>query len=445
MTSLPALLLIAINLSCPTPLAAADETKPAAETNDAARMVPKIKRTSQPHKPPPPKLTEELRTIDDFSKPWWRWENATGDWDGARPWLLDHGIIAQIVYTFEVFSNVRGGVTTRNATKALGNLDVTLTVDTERMDLWKGGTLFLHFENLAGDGNGINTEVGFPLNQISNLNAANFVQLSGYYYSQELFDGALSLKMGKSNVNVDFISSYISGEFINDGVSPAQNIPMPSFPDTALGFAAFWIPLDWFSVGSGVYGGDPNGESFGDAGLFAGETFSIVEFKLLDLFKDYPGLYEGGAWLLTTDLPEIIGDPGTRVFDENYGAYLLLDQQVYTEHRSKNDRQGLRAYFQLSWAPSDRNLIEWRVGGGLLYTGLIPRCDRDELGFGVINANVTDDLRSQGLTDETNIEWFYKIQLTPWMSLQPDIQYVINPGGDGRNAVALGVRSVMFF
>ena len=85
------------------------------------------------------------------------------------------------------------------------------------------------------------------------------------------------------------------------------------------------------------------------------------------------------------------------------------------------------------------------MGGGLLYTGLIPRRDRDELGFGVINANVTDDLRSQGLTDETNIEWFYKIQLTPWMSLQPDIQYVINPGGDGRNAVALGVRSVMFF
>ena len=295
MTSLPALLLIAINLSCPTPLAAADETKPAAETNDAARMVPKIKRTSQPHKQAPSKLTEELRTIDDFSKPWWRWKNATGDWDGARPWLLDHGIIAQIVYTFEVFSNVRGGVTTRNATKALGNLDVTLTVDTERMDLWKGGTLFLHFENLAGDGNGINAEVGFPLNQISNLNAADFVQLSGYYYSQELFDGALSLKMGKSNANVDFISSYISGEFINDGVSPAQNIPMPSFPDTALGFAAFWIPLDWFSVGSGVYGGDPNGESFGDAGLFAGETFSIVEFKLLDLFKDYPGLYEGGC------------------------------------------------------------------------------------------------------------------------------------------------------
>ena len=31
------------------------------------------------------------------------------------------------------------------------------------------------------------------------------------------------------------------------------------------------------------------------------------------------------------------------------------------------------------------------------------------------------------------------------MSLQPDIQFVINPGGDGRNAVALGVRSVMFF
>jgi hypothetical protein len=34
-------------------------------------------------------------------------------------------------------------------------------------------------------------------------------------------------------------------------------------------------------------------------------------------------------------------------------------------------------------------------------------------------------------TQETSVELFYKIQITPYLSVQPDLQYVINPGGNG--------------
>jgi porin len=54
---------------------------------------------------------------------------------------------------------------------------------------------------------------------------------------------------------------------------------------------------------------------------------------------------------------------------------------------------------------------------------------------------------------ETVIEMMYKAQLAPWWVVQPDLQYVINPGGgvlnpDGSirsNALVVGVRTTLNF
>ena len=45
------------------------------------------------------------------------------------------------------------------------------------------------------------------------------------------------------------------------------------------------------------------------------------------------------------------------------------------------------------------------------------------------------------------LEWGYAIQLTPWLKVQPDIQYIIRPGGTGRvpNALVLGFEFGMVF
>ncbi|MEA2714557.1 MAG: hypothetical protein QOK27_2518, partial [Gemmatimonadales bacterium] len=43
---------------------------------------------------------------------------------------------------------------------------------------------------------------------------------------------------------------------------------------------------------------------------------------------------------------------------------------------------------------------------------------------------------------ETTMELTYLAQLGSWLSVQPDLQYVIHPGGtrSTRNAVVLGLR-----
>ena len=45
-----------------------------------------------------------------------------------------------------------------------------------------------------------------------------------------------------------------------------------------------------------------------------------------------------------------------------------------------------------------------------------------------------------GQTDETEIELFYRAPLTPYVTIQPDLQYIANPSGQGRDAFVASLR-----
>lgn len=59
------------------------------------------------------------------------------------------------------------------------------------------------------------------------------------------------------------------------------------------------------------------------------------------------------------------------------------------------------------------------------------------------------DEPAAGYTDdtETNIEAFYKLYATPFFSIKPDLQYIINPGGAGdvEDAIVAAVRVEVSF
>ena len=69
--------------------------------------------------------------------------------------------------------------------------------------------------------------------------------------------------------------------------------------------------------------------------------------------------------------------------------------------------------------------------GGLNYKGLIPTRDNDVLGvafaYGHLNNNPQGNDGSSNPGYEMVFEATYQIVLTPWLSFQPDLQYVIAP------------------
>lgn len=458
----------------------ADDTPgtPASESTEAgAPELPKVDRWVELEPPPgesePPLGEAEERTVRKRSPPtfhrgrrhpsllderqlserrpnrWIEWNYMTGDWGGARPWLAKRGVLFELIYTAEFFSRVKGGDPSERSTSGLGNLDLTLTLNTERLGWWKGGTFFFYFQNLVGNGNQINAAVGGAVVELSTLNAESFTQLSAYYFEQVLFDGVWRLKLGKQDANSEFQVSEITAEFINAAFSPTPNVPWPTFPDPGLALVTQITPANWLRILAGIYGAELDGKSFQDGGLFSGKVIAPIEVSFLPTFLGrYAGTYRLGAWYSTLDTPEIVPSnaPEPGVVDDNYGFYLVFDQPVFLEPSAKDSAgPGLEIFVEYSWAPGDRNRIVNFVGAGALYTGAIPTRDYDEIGFAFTFVTLSDRLEPDGLTNQTAFEWFYKAFLTPWFVLQPDVQWLLNVGGNGPRAVAVGARAAVSF
>ena len=408
------------------------------------------------HRLEPQEISEELRTADDYLKAWPRWEHASGDWTGARPWLDDHGVTLEIGYTADFFHNLRGGLNTSDAEQYRGLLGIGLTVDTAKLGLWGNGTFFISaFENHGTD---ITERHVGDLQALNNADAPNETRLYEFWYEQALFDGALRIKLGKMDANTDFAAPDYGGEFIHSSAGFSPTIPLPTWPDPALGIVVSVEPVEWLYFRVGVYDALGIGTRSGYDTAFhsPNESFTIGELglrpKLSLCGQDrLPGTYRIGGFYHSGEWDVYFNDRGGRLEPRthrgNSGLYVVLDQLLYREHaEDEEDEQGLGAFFQFSWVPSDYNEITHHCGGGFQYAGLVPGRDDDVCGLGVHHVSLSGKVQSlENRYSETAIEAFYKYQLTEFMSIKPDLQYIVNPGGDGRDAIAAGVRLEIAF
>ncbi len=120
----------------------------------------------------------------------------------------------------------------------------------------------------------------------------------------------------------------------------------------------------------------------------------------------------------------------------------------------------LRVFGRLSAAPEDRNVADFYLEAGLNYRALLPGRGGDVLGLAFNYTDLSGDLRQrdrdanrfngthEALGDyEAVLEGTYQVNLAPWLSVQPDLQYIIHPGGSARfdNTLVLGLRTVVTF
>jgi porin len=181
------------------------------------------------------------------------------------------------------------------------------------------------------------------------------------------------------------------------------------------------------------------------------------------------GSYEAGFLYHTDDFADIydvtLADLGSslapvvaRNRGANYAIYANIEQEIWREPGT--EIQGLGVFGHAAWMPQDRNFLEFSVEGGLHYRGAIPGRDEDAIGLGIAFIRISDrvaaavenanraDATSHSRPDfEGTIEFIYRYQAAPWLSIQPHAQYVIQPGGtnDLANALILGLRMNIAF
>ena len=96
-----------------------------------------------------------------------------------------------------------------------------------------------------------------------------------------------------------------------------------------------------------------------------------------------------------------------------------------------------------------------QITAGILYKGPFDYRPADELGFAIgrthVNSRIANvetqvnaaHLGSVGVQgSEYVVELFYGVHVTRWLDLRPNIQYIAQPGGIGRNTndVIVGLR-----
>jgi porin len=404
---------------------------------------------------PPTLMAEESQLRGQAFDSWLEGTHLSGDWGGARTWLDERGITFELSYAADFFYNTRGGLNTSDADQYRGLMDATLTLDTEAMGLWEGGTFFFDFQQIHG--RDISERHVGDIQALNNNDAPDRTQLAEYWYEHSIWDGKLRIKLGKMDSNADFAYVDYGLEHIHSSAGFPPVKPMPTYPDPAIGAAVFVEPVDWLCLSGGIYDGDGLGDRTGFDTAFHGRDDSVTFFELglQPTFtignQELPGRYTIGGWYHSGEWDVIFddrdGELPPRVHRGNSGGYLIIDQLLYRENpEEQDDEQGLGGFFQFAAVPSEYNPVSSYYGFGGQYVGLLPGRDDDVTGLGFYHVSFSGTVQSlQDLHSETAIELFHKFQLTEFVSIKPDVQYIVNPGGNGRDALVVGARVEIAF
>jgi len=404
-----------------------------------------------------------------------------GDPAGIRRWLGDRGIVYGLEYTNDLLSNVKGG--NRTGTIDQGKLQGFLTIDFGTLAGWQGLTLFSNFFQIHNTGRMRRDYVG-GINTIAAIEAVPTTRLSELWLEQSFAAGKASLKAGQLTADSEFFFSELSTMFLQSDWPTIAAVNLPSggaaYPLSTPGVRLKVDPVKDVSLLFAVLNGDPAGPGPGDEQLrnryglnfrVSDPPFVIGELQLQhNMGKKDKGLattLKLGGWghfgqfndqrFASNGAP--LADPASsgvaRQHRGNSGFYAVIDQQLYRP-KGGDSQSGISVFSRASISPSDRNLIDKYIDGGVVFAGLIPKRPDDRFGASVIYAKFSDSVRGfdrdkalfTGLPAtirdyETNLELTYMAQIVPGWTVQPNLQFIWHPSGDAtRNATVVGARSL---
>lgn len=434
---------------------------------------------------------------EDSPPDFWERSTALGSFGEARNDLCRKGIELGGTHIAEFLDNPVGGL--RQGGKYQGRTEFDLDIDAEKLAGVTGLTAHASaFWIQGGRLSGKNIGNTMP---VSNIEAVPGLRLYTLWMQQSLWDDAVNLRAGQLAADDEFAASAVSALFINGTFGwptmISANVPSggPAYPLAAPGVRLKLGADDRLSWKTAVFAADPGGRPNGhdaqyrdkDGTLFSLSrgTFIITEAAYsINQGKDDGGLagtYKLGGWYNGQRFADLrwdeaglsLADPATtgtsKPLRGNWGIYGIIDQMLLREQAGSD--QGLSAFLRVGAGPADRSPVAYYADAGLAYKGLLASRAEDTLGFAIAYAPVSDNLRALDRDTRTLggqaaypvrdhemvFELSYQAILTPWWTVQPDIQYILHPGGSIPNAgsatgltpiedaLVLGVRTTVKF
>ena len=384
-----------------------------------------------------------------------------GPYERARPPAPEEpGFRLSGDYTSDVNANVSGGE--RRGIAYLGKIALIADADLGRLLGMVGATA--HASIIDIHGTGLSSHFVSNLSTVSGLEAEPAVRLNQLWVAIDLTKRT-SLRIGKFPAAQDFMASSTASLFINATfgwpTSFATDLPSggPSWPLAAPGIMIKSHVSSKVMVSGAIFAGDPAGPGDGDPQRRDAHGFNAFGFAGRPMLIGEVGLQIGstatvkaGGWIHfgafaaqgPGPLPQLSGD---------WTIYGVADWKILG---GKKGGRTLNGFARWSVSPGDRNAISWYGDAGLVLSGPFQARPDDKLGLAVAHVGVTDRL---WLPARPRAEWVveltYQAQLTTSLSVQPNLQLIVDPIDPGalgagslvasKNALVLGARAAWTF
>ncbi|MCB1113076.1 MAG: carbohydrate porin, partial [Chlamydiia bacterium] len=382
-----------------------------------------------------------------------------GDWRGWRKYWAKRGVTVTSSYVVDMLGNPVGGM--HQGAAYTGSYGIDALYDLEKIHGLRGWEFYIAGTWRAGT-NLSKTKIGnqFPVAQVY---GGQTWRLGELYFQNTGPGERWHFKFGRLEAGNNFLQnplyySYVSNAFDGNPISVFFNVYFTAYPNATWGvyfdykitpriLAKFAVYNANADVNRNVYNGFNFHFTNTQGTQYITEWTYLVNQEPCDI--GLPGNYKVGYFYYPAVYDKFLGGE----VRGNYGYYFLFDQMIYRPCGPGTD-QGLTPFVALLFFPEDRNTFPFFFTSGLVYNGLIPwRCN-DVAAFGVAYGSYSSDLRQQERQQmletqnfEMIIEANYKIVMTPWFYIQPDLQYIIKPKGYDsiEDAMVIGFQSGLTF
>lgn len=421
-----------------------------------------------------PELIGGCSALFDNSCGLWTQPTLTGDWFGLRSGMQESGVTFAGRSTHFAFG-VDGGINTPpvpalgagDTSKYTGRGEYDLIFDLEKFGGLPHGSLLVRAEHWYGDyGNvSLNTGAFAPAvfgaatppapNNEGDLYMTNFVFTQPLSEELVVFGGKKDV-LGGADQDV-FAGGDGTDQFMNQALvaNPAflLGLPYTSFTTGVV------MPRDWGMMSAFVYDPQDRTQDFFNNldGLFSTGVIVGGEVRVNTNFFDRKGDHHvGGIWkhVDLTDLsfaeppPGVYPEPtvpGFPTLPDSYTIYYGFDQ--YLVQFNDQQKRGYGLFGRASISDGNPTPLRYFLSAGIGGYSPVGRKRGDQFGLGWYYVGASDKFGPIpqavfGPRDGTGVEAFYNFQVTPWMNITPDVQY-IHPGAGAiaDDAFVYGVRA----
>jgi porin len=352
----------------------------------------------------------------------------------------------EALYKGDAVAVVRGGLD--RGTRLLGNGELAVEADLGRFG-WNGARAKLHLLSVHG---------GDPNNLAGTMQGVNNIEadpdrskLYEIWLEQSFAGDRAALLVGMADLNADFYQNDAAGLLIapafgigSELASTGPNGPS-IFPSTALAARLRVAPAEGTYVKAALF--NAKAGVLGDQGgvdlTMRDGALAIVEAGLA---RD--GKLALGYWRYTERQPDLrlLGAGGAPLRQAAQGVYLLAERSLLGSDEAGRQLSGFSRI-----GLSDGDTTPYRGGwqAGLLLEGVLAGRPDTQLSFGINQAYLSRKYRLNAREAgtplrhaETGFELTYQHSLTPFLSVQPDLQYILHPSADPTidDAVVAGLR-----